>query len=101
MIRAFLLQFCLNGNDLLPTEILVELRQQKHMEALFFAAIEKWGYLLYAMEQYQRYGNRKILADVVSKNTSSYWDLAEVLPGFKELIWTKEMQTWCHEHQLM
>ncbi len=99
MIRAFLLQFCLKDHDLLPTEILLELREQKRTEALLFAAIETWGYLLYAMEQYQRYGNRAILADVIVRNTGSFCDLAELLPGFGEFIWTAEMQIWCHEHQ--
>lgn len=98
MIRAFLLQFCLKGHELLPTEILTELREQKSTEALLFMAIEKWGYLLYAMEQYQRYGNRKILADVISQNTAAYVWLADNLPGFAEVCWTEEMQTWCHEH---
>lgn len=99
LIRAFLLQFCLNGHELLPAEILTELRAGKYIEALLFMAIEKWGYLLYAMEQYQRYGNRKILADVILHNSPSYCWLAENLPGFAEVCWTKEMQIWCLEHQ--
>jgi hypothetical protein len=99
MVRAFLLQFCLNGHDLLPAEILTQLREQKRTEALLFMAIEKWGYLLYAMEQYQRYGNRTILADVISRNNMSYHAIAGSLPGFSEVCWTEEMQTWCHEHQ--
>ncbi len=98
LTRAFLLQFCLNGHELLPTEILTELREKRRMEALLFMAIEKWGYLLYAMEQYQRYGNRTILADVISRNTAAYLWLADNLPGFVEVCWTEEMQTWCHEH---
>lgn len=94
MIRAFLLQFCLNGNDLLPTEILVELRQQKRMEALFFAAIEKWGYLLYAMEQYFCFSSPIFLLDVFTRNTSRYDSLAADLPGFAEEIWTDEVRAW-------
>jgi len=94
MCRAFLLQFCLNGNALLPQEILTDLKSNKRMEALLFNAIERWGYFIYALEQYLCFSSPIFLLDVFGRNTSHYDSLAAELPGFAEEIWTAEVRAW-------
>lgn len=97
MKRAFLLQFCLKGNPLLPTEIMEDLKRTHGTEALLFEAIERWGYLLYALEQWQLYQNPDVLLNVIDNNCSHFDRLSRDLPGFAEEIWEQEMKHFCAE----
>lgn len=95
MKRAFLLQFCLKGDPLLPVDIMEELKRHHRTEALLFEAIERWGYLLYALEQYRLYKNSTVLLNVIKNNRPSFNRLSKVLPGFAEEIWEQEMNHFC------
>ncbi|MBP9802363.1 hypothetical protein KBC40_02125 [Patescibacteria group bacterium] len=95
MKRAFLLQFCLKGNSLLPAEIMEDLQNTRGTEALLFEAIERWGYLLYALEQWHAYQNRDVLLNVLGNNRSHFDRLSRDLPGFGEEIWEQEMKSFC------
>ena len=94
MRRAFLLQFCLHGNGSLPQDIMTDLKANHRTEALMFEAIERWGYLIYALEQYTRFQNVDIVRDVLIRNAPHYKRLSQDLPGFKEVLWTDNMKRW-------
>jgi hypothetical protein len=94
MRRAFLLQFCLHGNGSLPSNLMADLKAHHRIDALMFEAIERWGYFIYALEQYARFQNADILRDVLLRNAKHYDRLSQELPGFADVIWTKDMQAW-------
>ena len=96
--RAFLLQFALKNTDPFPPdarELMGELANIHRLEALAFQAIEYLDYLVFALEQFEERGNRKILVQVL-RNTVPHLDrLAEDLVGFRAEIWTPVMREWC------
>jgi len=100
--RAYLLDFARNGklNTLLPADarqIMLELNDQEHHTILGFYAVERWDYMLHAVEHYVTFKHGKLLVQVM-RNQVPHLDLiAQGLPGFKEEIWTPELQQWCTE----
>jgi hypothetical protein len=96
--RAYLLQFCLGGQELWPDDarrMMTRLRRNNHNEALLFQAIERWDYLMYVLELYQRTENVEPLVQVLRHQVPWFVRLSEELPGFKQEIWTTNMATWC------
>lgn len=71
MHRAFLLQFCLRNPRQFPTvarKIMRELAVTHRREAIIFAFLEQYDYILYAVEQYHRRGNVKLLVTILQQN---------------------------------
>jgi 5'-deoxynucleotidase YfbR-like HD superfamily hydrolase len=92
--RAYLLQYAIDKEkpDFPPIaqEIIASLRASQMIEVLIFRAVETWEYILYALEQHQN-GHKTILAEVMGNAKQRISFLTDNLPGFKEVIWTKEI----------
>jgi len=96
--QAFLLQFALKPNGEFPEsarKIMVWLADNRKMEALAFEAVERWDYVLYALEQYVERGNVKILVQTLRHQSPHLDRLARELPGFGREVWTDEVRKWC------
>lgn len=98
--RAFLLQFVAKPEAVakLPKdarEIIGDLAQTRADEALLFSALERWDYVLYAIEQHQHLGNEFILAEVLGNQMPELDEYARRIPGFSQEIWTPGIRAWC------
>ncbi len=92
---AYLLQYCIEGRKEFPVEaqkIMAWLKENKYPEALIFEAVEVFEYILFALEQDKKGNNKEILLDVCKNQLPRMEKLARDLPGFKEEIWTEEVQ---------
>lgn len=101
--RAFLLQFARKNPEIFPDDarqIMADLAGEHLMEAFMFDAIERWDYALYALEQYHERGNEKILVQVLRNNNPAIQELKRCLPGFREEIWTRELDLWTNDFLL-
>jgi hypothetical protein len=97
--RAYLLQFALRDPPEFPNDahaIMESIARNFSHEALTFDVIERWDYVLYALEQYHERGNGKILTQVLRNQVSHLDDLAKKLHGFGDAIWTPELSSWAH-----
>lgn len=89
--RAFLLQFALKAPLNFPESacvLMAELAAQQRQECLVFDAVERWDYVLYALEQFHDRGNTRILVQVMRHQKEHLDRLAEELPGFGQEVWT-------------
>jgi hypothetical protein len=96
--RAFLLQFALKNPESFPDDardVMKQLRQHRTDECYAFDAVERWDYVLYAMEQNFKLGNAMVLTQTLRNQTPKLDALLNQLPGFGEEIWTKEIRKWC------
>ena len=101
--RAFLLQFALKNPSNFPFDariIMAELASVNYMEARMFQAVERFDYLLYPYEHYERDGNPWPLVWTL-RNQAKHLDrlAAETpeeggLPGFRQEFWTPEISSW-------
>lgn len=107
--RAFLLQFTLSDTSAFPEdaqEIMAGLEKTHYYEAQLFTGLEHWDYLLYAMEQYQAPERHLLipLVRVIFLSTPYLDEVADKLPGFREVIWTDEkraeMQDFLGSHEV-
>lgn len=92
---AYLLQYCIEGREEFPAEareIMVWLKEKRYPEALIFEAVEVFEYILFALEQDKKGNNKQILRDVCKNQLTRMERLSRDLPGFKEEIWTEEVQ---------
>ncbi len=97
---AFLLQFAAKNPSIFPKDaqrIMADLCRDYPMEILVFDAIERWDYVLYALEQYHERGNEKILTQVLRHQVPHLDVLAVELPGFGVEIWKSEISLWAHD----
>jgi len=97
--RAFLLQFAQKNPGTFPEDarrIMAEIVKKFPMETFAFDAIERWDYVLYALEQYHERGNEKILVQVLRNQVKHLNILANELPGFGDEIWTWELASWAN-----
>ncbi len=91
--RAFLLQFALKDPPEFPEDaraIMRCLRLDHRADCLAFDALERWDYVLYALEQYAERGNEKILVQTLRNQLPKLDLLARDLPGFRQAVWTDE-----------
>ncbi len=105
--RDFLIQHCLKNETaraLFPNrarKVMAELARERRVEALLFDAIERWDYVIYAVEQYQSYDNLQILAETLQHQCHHLDRLAkeldETVPVFGEQIWTPKIRTFCQQ----
>jgi hypothetical protein len=98
--RAFLLQYARKNPAVFPFEarcIMSDLATNFSMEVLVFEAIERWDYVLYALEQYHDRGNEKILVQTLRHQIEPLNFLARELPGFGDAIWTADIFSWAHQ----
>lgn len=97
-VRAFLLQFALKNPENFPPaarKVMEELAREKRMEALAFEALERWDYVLYALEQYLKRGNAQILVQTLRHQIPHLRELAVLLPGFGTEVFTESVYDWC------
>lgn len=93
--QAFLLQFVGKANQMGELRLeLEELAQHRSIEAKIFEAIERFDYLLYAVEQHLQRGQVKILVQTLRNQIGHFDRLCDELPGFREVLWTPELETW-------
>lgn len=95
--RAFLIQFALKAPTSFPPDaqrVMSTLAERNKTECLFFDAVERFDYLLYALEQYEERGNTKILVHVLRKQLPHLSRLVGVLPAFSS-IWTPDTESLC------
>lgn len=69
--ELYLLQFCLAGDEVFKfpvhaARILMKLREERRNEALWFRFLEHFDYVLYAEEQFVKFGNKKIMSEVAT-----------------------------------
>lgn len=91
--KAYLLQYAIEERPDFPSEgqeIINSLRATRMIEILIFRAVETWEYILYALEQHNN-GHQTILAEVMGNAKQRLVFLSDNLPGFKEVIWTREI----------
>jgi hypothetical protein len=89
--KIYLLQFCLGEIDQFPPEaqiIMQELKKEYWQEALLFRFLEEFDYLLYAEEQYVRFGVINLLEKMVTVHLPIINNLVEQLP-YLERVWTQ------------
>ncbi|MDO8583831.1 MAG: hypothetical protein Q7R83_01490 [bacterium] len=95
--RAFLLQCATLSLEHFPEDarnVVEQLKIEHPLEVLAFEAIERWDFVLYALEQYRERQNEMILSRVLRNHESRLDELAASLPGFGTVIWTPEIQAW-------
>lgn len=93
--NAYLLQYCIEGREDFPAEareIMAWLKEKRYPEALIFEAVEVFEYILFALEQDKKGNHGQILRDVCKNQLPRMERLRIDLPGFKEEIWTEEVQ---------
>ncbi len=98
--RAFLLQFALKNPESFPPRaraLMCKLAVTNRLEALAFDAVERWDYVLYALEQYRERGNEKILVQTLRHQIGHLNRLSDDLPGFSQAICKKESSVWSAE----
>jgi hypothetical protein len=98
--RAFLLQFALANPQNFPLSaraLMSGIAITNRLEAMVFDVVERWDYVLYAVEQYYERGNEKILVQTLRHQIPHLNRLSNELPGFGEKIWTKEISIWATE----
>lgn len=94
---AFLLQFAGKEQPLFPPQaraIMAGLRAKHPMEVLAFEAVERWDYVLYALEQFEALGDAKILVQTMRNQIGHLDRIAHDLPGFSKVVWTEEVRAW-------
>lgn len=97
---AFLLQFALKNPLNFPEEarsLMTFLAIKCKSECLAFDAVERWDYVLYALEQFLALGNAKILVQTMRHQAPHLDRLAKELPGFGEKVWTESARSWFGE----
>ncbi|MDP3244682.1 MAG: hypothetical protein Q8M83_03435 [bacterium] len=97
--RAFLLQFAHKNSEIFPRrarQIMSELFQTHRREVLLFAGMEQFDYVLYALEQYLRLGNKEIFATVLSDQTPILDDMVKRLPLLRQL-WSPAFRQYCFD----
>jgi len=98
--RAFLLQFAHQDyakRVFFPKdaqEIMLELRRTNPLEVELFALLERMDYLLYALEQYLKYGQYEVLVHVARRETLAMKRAAKQIPQFRELFWPDNLSLW-------
>jgi 5'-deoxynucleotidase YfbR-like HD superfamily hydrolase len=93
---AYLLQYCVEGREEFPAEareIMVWLKEKRYPEALIFEAVEIFEYILFALEQDKKGNNKEIFQSVCKNQLTRIERLVRDLPGFREEIWTDEVQS--------
>jgi 5'-deoxynucleotidase YfbR-like HD superfamily hydrolase len=96
--RAFLLQFAVKDPPGFPEDakrVMASLRIGRLPEALVFDALERWDYVMYALEQYFERGHAKILAQVLRNQIAKLEVLCIQLHGLRDVIWTDEIAAEC------
>jgi hypothetical protein len=98
---AFLLQFAAGNSAGWPDLLRVRLKQialRYPTEMLLFEIIERWDYLMYAMEQFLVHGNTEVVSEVIFRGGKRLDELAELVPNFCTKYWTPELSSWCWKH---
>lgn len=96
--KAFLLQFALKNPANFPEEARSEMRSlAEHYsdECHVFDTIERFDYVLYALEQFQERGNEVALVQTLRNQVPKLNQLADNTNiGIGEVIWTADIRDW-------
>ncbi len=96
--EAFLLQFAPKAARMAHyEEELKILFERRSIESLVFEAVERFDYLLYALEQWVERRQVKILVQVLRNQAQHFNRLSLELPGFRKELWTLELEEWSHD----
>ena len=96
--EAFLLQFATKAAHMAHyQDELYHLLGRRQVESLVFEAIERFDYLLYALEQWIERKKVKILVQVLRNQVPHFDRLCLKLPGFREELWTSDLEKWSHD----
>lgn len=91
--RSFLLQFCLENPACFPEDargVMDWLATNHCNEALFFQGVQMYDYLFYAFECFAEHGAAEIMDEVSANQVPRLDRIANLLPGFREVVWTPE-----------
>jgi len=91
--ELFLLQFALKNPVNFPDDarsVMMKLAEHYRLEALVFEALERWDYLLFALEQYVDRENELVLTQVLRHQVPHFERLLVELPSLDQL-WTPEL----------
>lgn len=99
LLHGFLLQFVgktitLQDAERLSPQVwekMAVLRQGGWREALIFEAVERYGYILYAYEQFRLKGDIMILVHVLRHQQAHLQRLAQTLPAFGEKFYPQSL----------
>lgn len=92
---AFLLQFALGETFYFPEKakkIMQEIKNKRYDEAFVFKSLEKFEYLFFPISKIGE--NPELLSQVIQEHIFDYRNYAEKIPGFREKIFTKELESW-------
>ncbi|HEU0085498.1 MAG TPA: hypothetical protein VFQ59_00895 [Candidatus Paceibacterota bacterium] len=94
--KSFFLQFALKEDtSIFPfytQGIIQELRTNKAVEAQVFKSLEKFEYLYYPY--FVRDRDPDLLPLVISRHMPSYQRYAEKIPGYREVLFTEQLEAW-------
>lgn len=97
--ESFLLQFCIKCPSCFPfeaQEVMQNLQRSKRNEALAFACLECYDYILYAIEQYQRLNNEMIMVQILRDQAVVMDQLCTSFFPFTH-FWTPPVRAWCYQ----
>lgn len=94
-VTAYLLQFARKAEQMpMYKARLNEIACAFPTEALIFEAVERFDYLLYAFEQYLTRRKTKILVRILRNHWSRLEELADCIPGLRDVLWMDEIASW-------
>ena len=97
--EPFLLQFARENPACFPREarrIMTRLWKKKRNEVIVFETIERFDYVLYALE-HSKTGNG-LLRQVLKKHAPKLDQCVEELPAFGKVVWTPERRKVCETY---
>lgn len=98
--RAYLLQYASKQPAIFPSTALEEMRWlcgMKKKEVFAFEILERTDYLWYPIQEFQKNGNRNVLAHVVNRQWPHLKRLSAAAPDLMEDFWTSDLVAWCEE----
>ena len=96
--HAFLVQFALSNSPIFPEkarEVMRNILYYNYFEALTFKACERFEYIFYAVEMETALPD--ILTQVIQAQLPHYQIYAQKLPGFREILFTEDVEKWMQE----
>ncbi len=99
MKYAFLLQFAIDNPEEFPKdarEMMDEIRDKHYYEMLTFKALERFEYLFYPI--WMEKNHPHLLTWVIRNQLPSYQEFTNMLPGFRQEIFTHSIEKWMYEY---
>jgi len=99
--KAYLLQFARRNPDCFPEHaraVMEDIVEKNFYEAVAFEALEKWEYIFYALETSQDQTHPYLFTKVLCDNLPQLQEYAEILPGFREAVFTHEFEGYIKKY---